>query len=353
MINIEHYYTLLGVSPNNSLKAIKQVYFDKTKEIHSQYATSHEAQEAFIALTEAYEVVSGKMQKKLKSKKFDYEAWQKEVRNKAAFYAEKKPEEFEKFINEEFNYQALVRIGKLIGGILSVFLICLILYMGFSYGNLVPAIFIVLLTSPITIHLILYALEVVKWGGFEEDGMMIFKNSIFQLFVVSLINLYLFFKIGLQTLITLPTYLLIFSVAIFIGFLLAHFGIRLKKKAQKFFYALGISPLVINLFLVLNFVGSSNPTQETYEFSQETRYMNRYARPESYSKKNSRIFLQGEGASKYGDYWGIQIFWDYTEMLNSDTIIYTFEEGLLGIKVMTAYEFIPYPIQKPLIEKKL
>lgn len=351
MIDIDRYHHLLEINKNANPQEIKQAYFVKAKDLHANYQISQKAQEAFIALTEAYEVVSGKMQKKLKSKSFDYDSWMKEVKNKADFYAEKKQEDFEKFINEDYNYLALVRIGKVIGGIFSAVFIVGILYMGYVYGGFAVSAFLIIITSPITVSAILYALEILKVGGLQDDSIATFKNPLFQMVLVSIINLYLFLTIGLQTLITLQTYAIIFFGLIFFVYGWLHFRKVVKKTSSKVLYAFGVTPLCINILLTINFLGSSNPVQETYQFTQETRYMNRNARPESYGKKSSRIFLDEKGASKYGNYIGIQTFEDYTEILNSDTIIYTFEDGLLGIKVMKDYKFIPYAIEKPLLEK--
>jgi len=45
--------------------------------------------------------------------------------------------------------------------------------------------------------------------------------------------------------------------------------------------------------------------------------------------------------NKYDEYPGVRIFLDYEEMRDKKHITYTFKEGILGLRVMTEYEFNP------------
>ncbi|KOY86343.1 hypothetical protein AD998_09480 [bacterium 336/3] len=336
MIDIPRYYQLLGVNEKDSLAKIKQAYFDKTKEIHHQYATSQEAQEAFIALTEAYEVVSGKMQRKLKSKSFDYETWIKEVKNKADFYAEKKHEDFEKFINEDYNYLALVRIGGMVGMILALTFIPFILYIGYVKDFFWGSVFVVVITLPITGHLVYYGLDSLKMGNLNDAIQTIVTNIIFQIVGLSVINVVVFLRIGLQTLITLQTYALIYLLSILVAFVVAQWVYPLKKTSKKYLYIFALVPFVMSLFLCFNYFFSSYPTQETYQYHVHLQYY-KNRRP----KVSSKITLKYDGYEKYGEYIGLQVFWDYKPIESSSNIRYTFKQGLFGIRVMTDYEFSP------------
>lgn len=334
MINIDKYQKLLGVNQNASPQEIKQAYLTKVKEPHANYQLSIEAQEQFLALTEAYEVVSGKMQKKLKSKSFDYETWMKEVKNKADFYAEKKHEDFEKFINEEFNYQALVRTGGIVGMILALAFIPFLLYTGYVKDFFWGSVFVVVITLPITGHLVYYGLDSLKMGNLSDAIQTIFTNIIFQIVGLSVVNVVVFLRIGLQTLITLQTYALIYLLSILIAFVVAQWVYPLKNTSKKYLYVFALAPFVISLFLCFNYFFSSYSTQETYQYHVHLQYY-KNRRP----KVSSKITLKYDGYEKYGEYIGLQVFLDYKPIENSSHIRYTFEQGLFGIRVMTDYEF--------------
>jgi len=55
-------------------------------------------------------------------------------------------------------------------------------------------------------------------------------------------------------------------------------------------------------------------------------------------KKARTFFLEN---NKYDEYPGVRIFLDYEEMRDKKHITYTFKEGILGLRVMTEYEFNP------------
>ena len=56
------------------------------------------------------------------------------------------------------------------------------------------------------------------------------------------------------------------------------------------------------------------------------------------NQESTYIFLEN---NKYDEYPGVRIFLDYEEMRDKKHITYTFKEGILGLRVMTEYEFNP------------
>jgi hypothetical protein len=139
--------------------------------------------------------------------------------------------------------------------------------------------------------------------------------------VLLCINLWLFLRIGLQTLI--PTLGLV-ELYVLLGLLFSIFT-REEKLKYKTLIGFSLVPLLINLLLCINYWFSFNPVTETYSFRAGE------------AKVGAIIILPN---NTYSAYHGIRMFWDPGNMEQNSRITYTFKTGLFGIRVMTGYEFI-------------
>ncbi len=92
----------------------------------------------------------------------------------------------------------------------------------------------------------------------------------------------------------------------------------------------GILPGIFSLLFLLNFLISSNPVTETYFFEFGAQ------RSRTGTEETTYITLEN---NTYDKYVGLRIFINYEEMKDAVTITYTFEEGLLGLRVMKDYKF--------------
>lgn len=145
------------------------------------------------------------------------------------------------------------------------------------------------------------------------------------------INLLLFFNISFQTLI--PTTLLIvaFLISPFIGFII----LKHKKISKPTLYSFAFSPFTLNTILFLNYIFSFNPQKETYSIGRDIQTVYTRISQKPSTQTTTGIVLQDNAYEKY---YGIRVFMD-KENIKGGRITYTFKTGILGIRVMTDYEF--------------
>ncbi|HET6225621.1 MAG TPA: hypothetical protein VFF27_05025, partial [Bacteroidia bacterium] len=163
---------------------------------------------------------------------------------------------------------------------------------------------------------------------FFNSILHIAKTKSFLITTFTIFNIFIILKIGLQTLISPWILVVAFSAAIGMLFLFN----RKQKKFSVYFKTFCIAPLLINMLLLLNFMGSSDPVQETYMFRNDLQP----GRRGSY-QKSTFIYLDEDA---YSEFPGIRMFMDIDQMTNMTNIRYTFKNGLLGFRVMSDYEFI-------------
>ncbi|MCU0436446.1 MAG: hypothetical protein MUC49_00925 [Raineya sp.] len=327
MINLNRYHQLLGVNQNSNPIKIRDAYLEKTKSLHAILNESQEARDLFIEYTEAYEVVSLKMQKKLKSKDFDYDKWMREIKDKCEYYATLDYPSFEKFITEDIAYHSVVLIGShivfIFFSLLSILLLILLTLavikqkMFFALITFVPIIF-----SFLMIQRVYPALHLKRFG---YALFIMVSSNMFQTTILTLVNFFVFINVGLDTLITLEVYFFIFFVAMIITYGLCNWVYPHQTKNKKYIYTFGLTPFLINFLLLINFSFSKQPVQEVY----------------FYTIKQAKINFVGNNS--YENYVGIRFFFHRLgDAEHTNRIQYTFEEGLLGLRVVTSYDFLPY-----------
>lgn len=156
-------------------------------------------------------------------------------------------------------------------------------------------------------------------------------NSIY-IYLATAVNILLIFYIGFRSVI--PTLVLI---SIYIGIPCAIFVIlkrtQISRPALKA-YCLG--PTAFNLILLLNYMFSFNPINETYRFSRNSETVTSMSKFKTRSQMTSLITLENDA---YDNYFGIRVFGSQEDIMGTDKITFTFKTGLLGIKVMTDYQF--------------
>jgi len=103
-----------------------------------------------------------------------------------------------------------------------------------------------------------------------------------------------------------------------------------EAKDKQAFLNWCVAPGIISFLLLINFLFSYSPVQESYKFSRSREYVSS-KHGGGGMRSNTLIHLKGD---KYEDYAGLRIFWDESQLRGS-TITYTFEQGLLGIRVMS------------------
>eukprot|EP01035_Chromulina_nebulosa_P034565 gene34565-46386_t len=101
------------------------------------------------------------------------------------------------------------------------------------------------------------------------------------------------------------------------GFLISRFY-KKKPKGDNLYYTFCIAPVCLNVLFAINYVVSFNTEVETYRSKSPT----------------SLIILEGE---KYKEYKGLRVFLFYGEVIDNNTVTYTFKTGIFGIRVMKDY----------------
>lgn len=132
--------------------------------------------------------------------------------------------------------------------------------------------------------------------------------------ILAVLNCFIFFAIGLNTLIS--TYWLIGLYALTNIPIYLFYKKKLELKLTIFFGAL------ISMLLIINYFTVSNIKEEQYRY-----FLNR---------ATSTIYLEN---NKYEEFYGIRVFWTNTEVSDFNTITYEIGEGIFGYRVVKKYRF--------------
>ena len=328
-------YTILEITAAATADEIKKAYRAKAFLLHPDKNSSPTAQQDFIELTEAYEEAIARKTQTFKKYTSPFQGAQQKqqqereaAKRRAQEYARMRYEEFEKTEAAQTLNSLNVILNHFMFLFVIVMLISLPIVVGYLYpvdGTFVGIIFVALVAWP--------AFGFIK-SLFNPKELWMAMNKIvetllFRIFVLSVLNIYLYFKVVMNTLISVELTLLLFLALMLSSY---YYFLRKKKDSSRAFLAFCIFPLILNGLFSLNYYGSSHPKIETFEFWNDHNSTKRGG-----SVKNTMIHLEG---GYYEDYQGIRIFSSLAEMSNCYHIIYQFEDGLFGIRVMKEYRFI-------------
>lgn len=337
---IDKYYKILELSNKASIEDIKKAYKRKAELLHPDVNKSEHAHLEFFLLIEAYEfLVQLKNREESNNSKDnsidsidDNIKWSQTAKeyakNKADQYVNLK---FEDYTNSD-HFKSLTVLNTLFAhlnfyfSVLIVLVLPLIAVYFYGYWGLGGALLIGIMTSPVTVPAFKKSKQLNHFEFFQSV-ILIAKNRVFLIIIITFFNVFSILKFGLQTLI-LPKVLL---SGFILSFLLFYFVFNSKTNSFKtYFYTFCVAPLVVNFILLFNFYLSFNPVVENYTFknAQESMYN---------GKQNSTyIYLENNAYEKFP---GIRTFIDYNEMEYKNQVSYTFKTGVLGIRVMTKHEF--------------
>ena len=331
----ESSYQLLGILPDASIDEIKKAYRAKAFLVHPDKNKHPKAAAQFIELTEAYEAIIARK----KATIFDYTSLfesaiskqEKErdlAKNRARAYAKMRYDEFEKTETA----QTLNAVNVILNHVIFVFVCSLLLgiplLLGYLYnysGIIIGLLFLLAIGRPIFGFMKPYFQLKQLWLAL----MSLVETFFFRFIIISIANIYLLLKIGLQTLIPLYGILLLLLIP---SILSCYWFFKKKESIHKLFLSFCIIPLCMQGLLLINFLGSHNPIIEDYEIWNETTLEKTSNHPST--------FIQLENGA-YSNFVGIRIFSDIRQLQNNEHIIYQFEDGLFGIRVMKEYRFVP------------
>jgi hypothetical protein len=346
---MEHYFNLLGIPKTASLDDVKKAFRAKAKKIHPDRNTSATAHEDFLELNEAFDFLSSFLKE---NKRFgadestltnSYDNWEKTVKeNVRKKVKEQARMRFQTYMNSE-NFRSDTLIESFLTHLIFLFtvfnLLILPILLAYHYAwiglsmALIENVLMVLFTSSAIRNL-----DKLNWGQFAEASLFVLKTRLGIGILLFAFNTIIFITIGLYTLIPLKTlialYFLLGIIGVGFGVLLNFRNKRKLHSSLLYFHGLSTFPTLLSLFLLLNFVFSSEPINEKYAF-QST---------EQYSKHGDRYILRKTGLIKlernaYNDYTSLRSFSNHSNLMDKGNIHFTFENGLFGIKVLKEYRF--------------
>lgn len=346
----QKYYSLLNLPTTASVNDIKKAYRAKAKQLHPDRNPSPTAEEDFIELNEAYEYLvelktNGRNATKNKSIT-DFEKWwhAEEARRKERAKQQAKMR-YEEYINSK-EYKLTASFDHVINIFFAIIALAILVagpIIGYIYGGGVGvfiSVLVILMTLPLTLPVVTQ-LDKLKTSitSFKASLITLFTHHWFKdmfearwplLLLLIPINFFIVFKIAINTLINTNFLVAIYILAIIIGLIVANLKPFSNRNFSKLF-SLGFAPLIINLFFLLNFLISSNPTTESYFYNQTKEHYRRNSDVEP----SSYIILENNA---YEDYQGLRVFMNYRELISKNNITFTFETGLFGFRVMKDYK---------------
>ncbi|MEN9999898.1 MAG: hypothetical protein RI922_2888 [Bacteroidota bacterium] len=346
---IEHYFSLLGIPKTASLDELKKAFRNKAKKIHPDRNPSLTAHSDFLELNEAFDFLSSflKENKQFGSEEStivnSYDNWEKTVKeNVRKKVKEQARMSFQAYMNSEhFRSDTLIEsfFTHLIFlfTVFNLFILPIVLayhyaWIGLSMALIENVLMILFTTSAVR------NLDKLNWRQFAEASLFVLKTRLGIGILLFALNTYIFITIGLYTLIPLNTlialYFLFGSIGVGFG---AVQNLRQKRSLHSsllYFHGLSFFPTIVSLFLVLNFVFSSEPINEKYAFQSTQQY----------SKHGDRYVLRKTGLielerNAYNDYTSLRSFSNHSNLMDKGNIHFTFENGLFGIKVLKEYRF--------------
>jgi hypothetical protein len=332
------YYKILGVSSNATLLQIKKAYRMRAKMLHPDVNKQEDAKDQFILLNEAYEYLvkllnsTGHNRFNTKAKDNNLADFQREwkqyerekARARAQEYARMK---YEAYINSEV-YRTTVVVDSIVNtfGILVLLVVTavfpLLTCLKYGQSGFLIAFLIVLPFVPVWLR-IMVAIFSKRTRGNQREWESHLRSKVIWMFIISVVNLVVFFSFALSTIITLKCLLVIYGGAIALALVLSK---GFSSRYVRYLVGICIAPLLVNFFFLINFTFSSHSVVESYWYTYDSI---------SFTRTFKTITLEDD---VYADYPGIRFFVNYEEVVNKSRIRYTIEEGCFGLKVIKKRE---------------
>lgn len=327
------YYSLLGLTPQASIAEIKKAYRAKAMQLHPDKNPSPEAQALFIELTEAYEYLLAEKSGRFKQyiSPFTQAEQAAHARREAA---KQKAREYAQMRYEAFEQSQAGKTINSLNSLLDVFLAIILsaVYFGigititylFSFSGFIISLIFLLATFK---HYWAFVKPYLQFDTWWTSLNTLVETLFFRISILSIANLFLIFKIVFNTL--FPIWVI---PILFLGIPILVYTIVLKhsNQSKRLWIALAIVPIIINGLFALNFYFSSNTVIEEYDFTHG------YNQSRRGKVMNTMIYLEN---NQYDAYLGIRVFASLEELAQSNHVIYQFEDGLLGMRVMKHYAF--------------
>ncbi|WP_020533489.1 J domain-containing protein [Flexithrix dorotheae] len=313
----ENYLHILSLREGASKDEIKKAFRKKAKLLHPDKNNDPSATENFLLVTEAYHYLINKDKLNI---------------TELESYSNMSFDDFKGTVFYKRSYTDFEIVFDYFVLFICLSIIFYTPYIGYTQSGqlgLIVASFILLLVSGLLLQGIL-SLKIVPIKSFLSASFRIIQTKFFWTLFLFLLSNFLFFKIGINTIMSTWVVIVLYLTLGLLGFLSSYLKINYFKK-NILFNSLGVFPSILSLFLFLNFNFTKNPKTETYPISHITDWS--YSSRGSNSKliKTSMFTLPDNRFDKNP---GLRFFFNQNDISNSTKITYTIENGLFGIQVV-------------------
>ncbi|GAF04598.1 DnaJ domain-containing protein [Saccharicrinis fermentans] len=337
-LTVNNYYHILGITSNATVQQIKKAYRAKAKQYHPDINKAKDANEQFILLNEAYEYLLNttgnstnrikRAQEKAEKQAKYQQQWEQQERQKARERAQEHARmKYEAFLKSDV-YKATEAINVifdiLLTGVILLLIVVLPILTIREHGSkaILFWIFILLPSSPLWFRFIVRLINSLNTKHISFKHKPSIRSRVRNIFLGFVGNIVIFIFIVLNTLIQAHTILSLYGTVIILSLVISLF---IKNSYYKYLIYFDLSPGMISLFFLLNFLFSSNPQSETYP----------YTLPYQSSPLYTTIKLEGNAHREYAN---IRLFLSNNKVKGNNLITYHFEEGLFGIKIVKSIE---------------
>lgn len=324
---MQKYFDILGITPTATESEIRKAFKEKAKILHPDRNKSPHAHEEFLELYAALNFAIRNLNNPIGK-------FSDEVRE--AFEVARKKREQEqatrfsqmryKAWTQTKEYKELVNIGIIQQFVSTLFILFIVVSVFGIFGKTTELKYGI--PVGLSIGFILSIIIIKKnMLGLSLNLPKLFK-AISELFtketgvylLIFILNIIIFFKIGLNTL--LPLFSL-FSLYILSFIILQTTSVWIFKMKKIIVKKILLSSLFISILLCLNFFISSHPTSKTYQLSE--------------FQDDTLLEFKDEALSNYA---GVRFFSDIERFYFINSIKFTFKKGFLGVYVVSDTEFV-------------
>lgn len=358
---VEQYFRVLEISSSSTLEQIKKAYRKKAKELHPDRNPSPTAHEDFIQVNEAYEYLvkykTGKLYSNLKrgftrptrSNEEQEKYWREKAREQARARARKHAQmEYEAYTKTEYykNTQAAVVLlgfllyffAALVSVIVPLLGVLLHGWLGLAVGSLIS-----LTTAKFWLGVFYFDPPEVELRDFLPAFRRLLGFKSLWAFISLILSIIIFLRVGLNTVISLNSLFAIYTISFIPGLI---WSFKKSDAWTRVLKVVGIGPILVSVFLGINYQFSGDPYEETYSYHLDsTKTVGRrgpynYDSPPENGKRrkvpSTLIILE---SNAYKEEKGIRIFADINQLVRYNHITYYFEKGLFGLSVVKDTHF--------------
>ncbi|MCG8582747.1 MAG: DnaJ domain-containing protein [Bacteroidales bacterium] len=332
------YYQILNVPAGASLEQIKKAYRKKAKLYHPDINKAADAHEQFILINEAYEYLLRfkdlkQRQRAGASAKVDLETfwrkWKEEERRKARERARAHAQmKYEAYIQSDIyktSEVVSVILDALTTGVIFLLVVVMpwLLYKKYGIIALFIGLSALLPTSPLWFRFLVRLANKESIMPLLQFKNVPLKIKVIHFIILTGINIFIYFEVVLNTLISIQSIHLAYAIAFTAGLVVS---LLIKSRFRKFMVRFAYAPALVSFVFLFNFLFTSSPVIESYWY-------------EGNAHGHGMFVVIDLESGAYDAYKGLRLNLDYNAVQENNKVSYTFGDGLLGMKVAKNIRF--------------